>query len=231
MKKPIMELIMACLLLLSFFLLSREAARETLDASAKKEGKSDVIVVDPGHGGADPGMIGVGGLEEKGINLAVAQKLKTELEKAGFQVVMTRDEDEGLYDADSRNKKAQDMQRRIAMIQEAEPLLTVSVHQNSYEDPAVYGPQVFYYQDSAQGEKLANILQEQLNTDLAVARPRVSKGNTSYYLLKRSAGTLVIVECGFLTNPDEAALLQTEEYQNKVARAIAAGVRKYRDSE
>lgn len=227
MKKPIMELIMACFLLMSFFFLSREAARATLDASAEKEVKENVVVVDAGHGGADPGMIGAGNLEEKGINLAVALKLKEELEAEGFQVVMTRDADEGLYDDTSHNKKAQDMQRRIAMINEAKPLLTVSIHQNSYEDPAVYGPQVFYYQDSAQGEKLAAVLQEQLNVDLAVARPRVAKGNTSYYLLKRSESTLVIVECGFLTNPDEAALLQTEEYQRKVAKAIAGGIIKY----
>ncbi len=231
MKKPIMELIMACLLLLSFFFLSREAARATMDAAADQAEKENVIVVDAGHGGADPGMIGVGNLEEKGINLAIAQKLKAELEKAGFQVVMTRDADEGLYDDNSHNKKAQDMQRRIAMIHEAEPLLTVSVHQNSYDDPAVCGPQVFYYQDSAQGEKLADILQEQLNTDLEIARPRVAKGNTSYYLLKRSEGTLVIVECGFLTNPGEAAMLQTEEYQQRTAQAIAKGIVKFRDSQ
>jgi N-acetylmuramoyl-L-alanine amidase len=121
------------------------------------------------------------------------------------------------------------MQRRIARIDEAEPILTVSIHQNSYEDEAVYGPQVFYYEDSAQGERLAGILQETLNTALSVDHPRESKGNKSYYLLKRSQGTLVIVECGFLTNPDEAALLNTEEYQQKVAQAVADGIELYID--
>ena len=91
------------------------------------------------------------------------------------------------------------------------------------------GPQVFYYKDSPEGEKLAGILQEKLNTELEVERPRVEKGNTSYYLLKRSPGILNIIECGFLTNPDEAALLQEEAYQRKVARALVEGICEYLD--
>ncbi|MDC7290333.1 N-acetylmuramoyl-L-alanine amidase [Blautia schinkii] len=222
MKKHFMELTMACLLLICFFFLSREAADVSKELSSQK-----LIVVDAGHGGSDPGMIGVGGLEEKGINLAIASKLKTSLESRGFTVVMTREEDVGLYEENAHNKKAQDLQKRISLIKETKPLLSVSIHQNSYEDSAVYGPQVFYYADSPDGEALAKVLQEKLNTGLAVERPRVAKGNTSYYLLKRSPGILNIVECGFLTNPDEAALLQTEEYQQKVADAVTAGICEY----
>lgn len=111
-----MELIMACLLLVSFYFLSREAA----DVS-KEMNNQRVIVVDAGHGGVDPGMIGVNGLEEKGINLAIAGRVKDELEKSGFTVVMTRKEDTGLYEENSRNKKAQDLQKRISIIQEAKP--------------------------------------------------------------------------------------------------------------
>ena len=219
-----MELAMACLLLICFYFLSREAATVSNQMSNQK-----VIVVDAGHGGADPGMIGVGGLEEKGINLAIAVKVKEELESSGFTVVMTREEDVGLYDDSSHNNKAQDLQKRISIIQEVKPLLTVSIHQNSYEDSSVRGPQVFYYKDSPEGEKLAGILQEKLNTELEVERPRVEKGNTSYYLLKRSPGILNIIECGFLTNPDEAALLQEEAYQRKVARALVEGICEYLD--
>lgn len=222
MKRHFMELTMACLLLICFYYLSREAANVSKEMNSGR-----VIVVDAGHGGIDPGMIGVGGLEEKGINLSIAQKLKEELESRDFTVVMTRDGDGGLYDEDSNNKKAQDLQKRISVIQETKPLLSVSIHQNSYQDPSVKGPQVFYYKDSPEGEKLAKILQEKLNTGLSVARPRVEKGNTTYYLLKRSPGILNIVECGFLTNPDEAALLQQEDYQRLVAQAIAEGICQY----
>ena len=188
---------------------------------------SKTILVDAGHGGADPGMIGVGGLEEKGINLQIAMKLREILEKKGFTVIMTREEDKGLYDEESRNQKAQDMQRRIALVKECKPVLCISIHQNSYQDSAVYGPQVFYYEDSAQGKSLAELIQEKLNTRLDVKRPRVAKGNKTYYLLKRSESVLNIVECGFLTNPQEAELLQTDEYQLKVADAISEGIDAY----
>lgn len=226
MKKYISELCMACLLLVCFFVLSRQAA-EVSKSMNDGDVQDHVIVVDPGHGGADPGMLGIGNLEEKKINLEVSLRLKKALEAKGFTVVMTREEDKGLYDESSNSKKSQDMQRRIALINEARPVLTVSVHQNSYQDSGVKGPQVFYFQHSAEGEKLAKAIQQSLNTGLGVERPREAKSNTTYYLLKKSEGTLVIAECGFLTNPDEAALLQTEEYQEKVAAALAEGVVTY----
>lgn len=222
MKKRLLEVIMACLMLVCFYLLSREAA-----LAAREETNEKLILVDSGHGGEDPGMVGVGGLEEKGINLLIAKKVKAALEERGYSVVMTREDDRGLYEDSGNNMKAQDMQRRIAMIQEYKPALSVSIHQNSYQDPQVKGPQVFYYENSAEGERLAKILQEKLNTGLKVERPRVAKGNTTYYLLKRSPGVLNIVECGFLTNPEEAALLKTEEYQEKVAQAVAEGIDQY----
>ena len=225
MKKYGLELMLGCLLLVSFLILSKQAAEVSETMSSTENSK--IILVDAGHGGADPGMIGVNGLEEKGINLQIAVKLKDSLEKQGFSVIMTREEDKGLYEEDSRNQKAQDMQRRIALVKECKPVLCISIHQNSYQDSAVYGPQVFYYEDSAQGKSLAELIQEKLNTRLDVKRPRVAKGNKTYYLLKRSESVLNIVECGFLTNPQEAELLQTDEYQLKVADAISEGIDAY----
>lgn len=106
-------------------------------------------------------------------------------------------------------------------------MLTVSIHQNSYEDEAVCGPQVFYYKDSVKGGKLARCIQEELNTQLEVTNPRTEKANSTYYLLKRSEGILNIVETGFLTNSREAELLNTKEYQKKCARAICDGILKF----
>ena len=103
----------------------------------------------------------------------------------------------------------------------------MSIHQNSYSDPGVKGPQVFYYEDSEGGKELALAIQENMNRMLSIARPRVAKENRTYYLLKRSPGVINIVECGFLTNPEEAALLQTEKYQCKVAEAVADGIVTY----
>ena len=235
-RKYGMELIMACLLLVSFYLLSRQAAvvfgqMDTEQGASEKEEQKrtggKLVLVDPGHGESDPGMIGADGLEEKGINLSISL-LKEELENQGYSVVMTRNTDKGRDDASSNKKKVQDMQRRVAMISEKSPVLSVSIHQNSYQqDTAVHGPQVFYYESSEEGRKLATAIQNSLNKKLEVDRPREVKGNASYYLLKRSQGTLVIVECGFLTNPDEAEKLQTEEYQRKVAEAVADGINTY----
>lgn len=229
MKKYRIELTMACLLLVCFYLLSRQAAVISVNQTERgtQKAASPLILVDAGHGGSDPGMIGVGGLEEKGINLSISLLLRDTLEKSGYSVIMTREEDKGLYDSSAANKKAQDMQRRIAMIQEHMPVLSVSIHQNSYHDAGVHGPQVFYYESSVEGKKLAEAVQSSLNDLLEVDRPRKVKGNTSYYLLKRSSGTLVIVECGFLTNPEEAQKLQTKEYQEKVAAAVSEGIRTY----
>lgn len=229
MKKYRIELTMACLLLVCFYLLSRQAAVISVHQTERgtQKAASPLILVDAGHGGSDPGMIGVGGLEEKGINLSISLLLRDTLEKSGYSVIMTREEDKGLYDSSAANKKAQDMQRRIAMIREHMPVLSVSIHQNSYHDAGVHGPQVFYYESSVEGKKLAEAVQSSLNDLLEVDRPREVKGNTSYYLLKRSSGILVIVECGFLTNPEEAQKLQTKEYQEKVAAAVSEGIRTY----
>lgn len=206
-----------------------DGEKETVEKKTEEKvsGNRGRIVLDPGHGGIDPGMVGVGGVEEKHINLQVAKTLGNLLEKQGFEVIYTRTEDVGLYNEDTDNKKAEDMRRRCELIEEAAPLLTVSVHQNSYTDASVFGPQVFYFEHSDTGEELAAAVQEQLNTQLEIAKPRSIKGNTNYYILKRSPGITILVECAFLSNPQEAEKIQTEEYQQAVARAICDGILQY----
>lgn len=226
MTQRMMERIMAVLLIVCFLLLSWHAARASAETGEKKQ-DNRTVVVDPGHGGKDPGMTGADGLEEKGINLEISLKLRDILEKQGFNVVLTRDTDRGLYDEDASGKKLQDLQRRTERIRKAEPLLTVSIHQNSYSDPDVKGPQVFYFQGSDEGKSLAEAVQKSLNEKLEITDPRSVKGNSSYYLLKKSPAVTVIAECGFLTNPSEAEKLQDEAYQYKVAEALAEGIEAY----
>ncbi|MCD7884494.1 MAG: N-acetylmuramoyl-L-alanine amidase [Lachnospiraceae bacterium] len=208
-----------------------ENGTEEADGSGSGTAENETagkIVIDPGHGGMDSGMVGESGASEKVLNLIYAKKLAALLEAEGYEAVLTRETEDGLYDTDASNKKAQDMERRVAIIAEEDPLLTVSIHQNSYpEDPSVKGPQVFYFGQSAEGEKLAAAIQDSLNEELAIERPRTQKGNTTYYILKRSVSTTVIVECGFLTNPEEEALLQEEAYQDQVAQAICDGILDY----
>ncbi|MDD2957031.1 MAG: N-acetylmuramoyl-L-alanine amidase [Lachnospiraceae bacterium] len=190
-------------------------------------GTSGIILIDPGHGGDDPGMVGIDGIKEKTLNLKIAQKLANLLEQKGYTVVLTREEDAGLYEEGTANHKAQDMQRRCALIEEHKPLVTVSIHQNSYTDAAVYGPQVFYFEHSPEGEKLAACIQTQMNTLLEIERPRSIKANLNYYILKRSPSVTALVECGFLSNPGDVSKLITEEYQDRVAEAVCAGILEY----
>lgn len=186
------------------------------------------IVLDAGHGGFDGGMVGSSGISEKELNLVYARKLEALLTEAGYRVVQTRETEDGLYDPDQDNKKAQDMQRRCAIITQEQPLVTISIHQNSYPgDASVCGPQVFYFEQSQEGERLAAAIQKHMNAMPDVMKQRVQKGNSTYYILKRSASTTVIVECGFLTNAREEALLQTEGYQDQVVKAICDGIVEY----
>lgn len=191
------------------------------------EKQKDCIVVDAGHGGFDSGKIGVNGELEKDINLQVALKLKKTLEDMGMSVIMTREDDQGLYDENASNKKAQDLQRRCDLINQEKPLMTISIHQNSYTSPEIKGAQVFYYTTSTESQKLAEILQKTLIEQVDPQNHREAKANDSYYLLKKTDSVIVIVECGFLSNPQEAEKLSDEEYQQKMADAICTGINKY----
>lgn len=188
-----------------------------------KTGQADVVI-DAGHGGKDPGKVGVNDALEKDINLQIAKKLQEELESRGISVLMTREEDKGLYDEDADNKQVQDLKRRVELINETAPALAVSIHQNSYPDPAIKGAQVFYYTSSVEGKQLAKRLQERLVKGLDPQNHRQAKANDSYYLLKKTACPIVIVECGFLSNPQEETLLTDSVYQERVAWNIFMGI-------
>ena len=140
---------------------------------------------------------------------------------------MTRESDEGLYNSNSRNKKVDDMKKRCKIIDEAKPVFTISIHQNSYPEEYVKGAQVFYYGQSQEGKELAEILQESMVQQLDKENHRTAKANESYYLLKKTESPTVIVECGFLSNSEEAKLLADKDYQKKVAEAIHTGIKKY----
>lgn len=224
MKKKI-ELAMGVLLLIGALLLAKEGAAVVGNASSKTD--KTCIVIDAGHGGRDPGKVGVNGVLEKDLNLAIALKLKKQLEKEDIKVVLTRETEDGLYDEDTDNKKVQDMRRRCAIIEKAAPLFTISIHQNSYPQESVKGIQCFYFGQSKESKDLAEILQASLQKALYPTSKRTAKANESYYLLKKTVTPTVIVECGFLSNREEATLLMTDEYQKKIAKAVSDGVLTY----
>lgn len=189
--------------------------------------KKPCIVVDPGHGGYDPGKIGSGDVLEKDVNLAVALLLRDYLEASGVKVVMTREKDESLCEDGQDNMKVRDLKRRIQIIEEADPVAVVSVHQNSYPEGYVHGAQVFYYVTSKEGKSLAEALQNRLIREADPENDRQVKDNNSYFLLKKTAVPLVIAECGFLSNEEEKAKLCTPEYQEEIAWALYLGVMDY----
>ena len=251
MKKKI-ELIKAvCLVIAAFFLGSQSAilvqnshtdtgelpdtpgtdsvSNTELAGNGQNESSSDglSIVIDAGHGGIDPGKVGINDALEKDINLALALKLRDKFSQDSIRIILTRDSDTGLYSEGSTNKKAEDMQTRCKIISDASPIFTVSLHQNSYPSPEVCGAQVFYFGQSQDGKKLADMIQDSLISNVDPDNHRVAKANESYYLLKKTPTPTVIVECGFLSNPTEADLLLTDDYQNQLVDAIYNGIQNY----
>lgn len=206
-------------------LVVKNMVRDT--AGGAVTGDGPCVVLDAGHGGDDPGKVGIGGVLEKDVNLEIALLVKQYLEADDIRVVMTREDDTGLYDKNASNKKVQDMKRRIAIMEEASPVVTVSIHQNSYPEEYVHGAQVFYYTGSAEGMRLAEKIQNRLIAGADPENTRQIKANNSYYLLKKTNTPIVIVECGFLSNSAEAQKLATKEYQDKLAWEIHLGIIQY----
>ena len=226
MRKKI-ELCMAVFLLLAAGFLGRQGAKLVSAAKdARDEGRYQVVI-DVGHGGIDSGKVSADGILEKDVNLVIAKKLKVLLEQEDVCVTMTRDSDTGLYQESDSNKKVADLQNRCALIEKIDPDCTVSIHQNSFSSPEVSGAQVFYFGQSAEGEMLAKLVQKSLVDRVDPENHRQAKANESYYLLKRTVSPTVIVECGFLSNPSEASLLTSEDYQNRLVWAIHMGVMEF----
>ena len=149
------------------------------------------------------------------------------LEASDVDVILTREDDNGLYPEGERNKKMSDMKKRCQIIEKAAPDLVVSIHQNSYHEESVSGGQVFYYKNSQKGKTLAEILQKRFNYVLGEKNSRQAKANGNYYLLLHVKPPIAIVECGFLSNRAEAAKLQDEVYQDRMAWTVHMGIMEF----
>ena len=217
----------AIVLLLLAVLIMMSNHLEEMVSSGRVTGRNPCIVLDSGHGGEDPGKIGVNQAKEKDVNLKIAKKTKERLEKKGWKVVMTREKDVMLGDPAAGNKKIHDMKARVERINKTMPQAAVSIHQNSYQSEGVKGAQVFYYKASEDGKKLAEAIQASFKQNLDPENGREAKANDSYYILLNVKCPAVIAECGFLSNYEEAELLEQEKYQEKVAKAVAEGVEEY----
>lgn len=197
-----------------------------------KNGK--VVVIDPGHGGADPGKIGTNGAKEKDVNLAIGKALKKVLEEKGFEVVMTRTEDVVLGNT-SKFSKIGDLNKRCEIINSAyeknNNCIMISLHQNSFSQESVHGAQSFYFQRSEKSKTLGENIQEELNRSVNTQKAKKAKPNDSYYILINSKCPGIIVECGFLSNSAEAGKLVDEGYQKELSEILCRGIVKYFDIE
>lgn len=184
------------------------------------------IVVDAGHGGEDTGALGrETGVTEAELNLQVAV-LAAELFRAGgADVLMTRETADVDYSGEGETQKMKDMNRRAEMVLAHDAQIFVSIHMNSFEDRSVEGAQVFFQKGRAAGEELARHIQEALNEGLPSKDRRVGSGD--YFVTKITERPSVIVECGFLTNPDDERRLTDPEYQQELADCIFKGVCDY----
>jgi len=181
-----------------------------------------VIVIDAGHGGYDPGKPGKHGKDEDELNLEIAQKLKELIEHTGGIAVMIR-EDDSLSDS----SLSKDLKNRVLKANQVEGDVLISIHQNSFSQSKYKGAQVFYQQNSEKGKLLAELIQEELRKTLDPNNDRMAKSSNSYYILRNAKMPAVIVECGFMSNPEEERLLNDPNYQYKIAWAIYKGIIAY----
>jgi len=189
-------------------------------AVPEKSPEDMLILIDPGHGGFDPGAISGSGVQEADLNLAVAQYLKAEFEAQGMQVVMTREDENAI----GEDKKA-DMAERRRIIEESNSDIVISVHMNDYsDDPDVSGPLVLFMPGSQQGKTLAETIQMSLNDTLGADG---SARSEDLYILRSGNQPCALVECGYLSNSAEELKLQQSEYQQRIAQAICEGVLAY----
>lgn len=200
-----------------------------------------MVVIDAGHGGVDGGAESADGVIEKDVNLKIAMLLKERLEDEGIGVVMTREDENGLYgqsqEGSIRTLKTRDMHERKRIIDETSADLTVSIHLNSFtQDLSVKGAQVFYPSagDAAISEKsreAAEVIQAELNKEINEERARTEMGKDDVFLLKNVTAPIIIAECGFLSNADEKEKLKAESWQKRIAETLEKGICKFLENQ
>lgn len=198
------------------------------------ENETPVIVIDAGHGGIDGGCTSAEGVPEKGINLDILLKLRDMLEVNGFEVKVTRDTDRSIHDEGVEGiaaQKSSDMDNRLAIFNERDNAVCISIHQNQFTDPKYSGAQMFYSGSNSTSEALARAIQGKFREFLQPDNEREIKlCGKELFLCYYSNNPTVMAECGFLSNPDEAALLNTDEYRSKVAFTLFSGINDYLNS-
>ena len=192
--------------------------------------KNKIIIIDPGHGGIDPGAVSRAGVTEDDINLQIALKLRKLIEQSGGVALMIREDDSGLYSDGKtriRDKKNEDLRTRHEMINSSKADIFISVHLNSFPQSQYYGAQSFYNKGDEEGKKIAELIQNELIEVIKNQNIRKAKSIDTVYILKNKKLPGALVECGFLSNSQEEKLLQEDKYQEKIAWSIFMGIMRY----
>lgn len=203
---------------------------ETTAVSSSGIYENNIILLDAGHGGEDGGAIGVGGIIEKDLNLAITLKTAEFFNLLGYDVEFTRETDKMTCDEGlktQRERKVSDIKNRLSQIEKSPCLCSVSIHQNIFGGEAK-GAQVFYGGNNPESKLLAETVQNGISSLLQPENNRIVKQSTKdIYILYNTKKPAILVECGFISNNSEAALLKDENYQNKMAFAIAVSTVKH----
>lgn len=219
-----------CGLLTVLFLANAFAKVDKSISTGASAQEKPVILIDAGHGGEDGGA-GENGVQEKDVNLSVALQLRDLLELSGFQTVMTRETDVSIYDdsaATVREKKVSDLRNRLKLIQQYPNCTFLSIHQNQFSESKYHGAQMFYSKNDSRSKLLAEKLQSSFVSLLQPENQReIKEATKDIYLLWNAQVPAVIVECGFLSNPEEAEKLDDASYQKKLAFTIYIGLLQY----
>ncbi len=187
------------------------------------------VLIDPGHGEEDGGAVSESGLVEKDVNLDIALCLRDQLELSGCRVIMTRDCDKMAGTGSTLSeKRSDDFRKRLEMFNSSDVDLVVSIHQNKFTSPSEHGAQVFYSPNDPRSETLAVCIRRSFKGLLQPENEReITKAGSNIYLLNNCDNPSVLVECGFLSNPEESALLADEEYRRQLSFAVCCGIIEY----
>lgn len=192
-----------------------------------------VIIIDPGHGGVDGGAVSADGVLEKDINLAISFYMRDIFRVNGFEVVMTRETDRSIHDEGVegvKKQKTSDLHNRLAIVNEHPGAVFISVHQNKFEQRSSHGTQVFFSPNNPGSEVLAEIMQVDIAGALQPGNERrIKKAGKNLYLMTHAKCPAVLLECGFLSNPEEAGRLTDPKYQSQIAFAAFRSVMRYLD--
>ena len=189
------------------------------------------VIIDAGHGGEDGGAVGINGILEKDLNLSIALKIGQILQSQNINVIYTRTEDILLYDknVDYKNrKKALDLAARVKIAEETPNCVFVSIHMNSFSNSKYSGLQVYYSKNNPQSNELASTLQNAVRRNLQLQNNRKATEATSrIFILDRLECPAILIECGFISNPEECRILCTEIYQKQLSETISEEIKKY----